>query len=188
MVSMADYTLSSRDCFQAYRSRKGAPQIRAFQESTAASTAVIAFGNVVQLDGGSTGDAHRIIRCSSGTGTAPLLLGGIVGVAAQGSTSDGSSSAQAAYDIRRQLSVWVQDADTEFKAPTRDVIRASMIGLGCEVNWDSTLNINLVSIASTSGDARFTITDILPATIGDTGGYVIGRFHSTAVSAVVQPR
>lgn len=129
----------------------------------------------------------RIIRCSSGTGTAPLLLGGIVGVAAQGSTSDGSTTGINTY-TNRQLSVWVQDANTEFQAPTREVIRAAMIGLGCEVNWDSTLNINVVSLASTSGDARFLITDVKPATIGDTGGYVIGRFHSTAVSAVVQPR
>ncbi len=181
---MADYTLSSRDSFQVYRSRKGTAQIRAFQESSCASTATIAFGNVVQLDGGSTGDAHRIIRCSSGTGTAPLLLGNIVGVAAQGSTGDGSTTGIATY-TNKQLSVWVADRDTEFKAPTRDVIRAAAIGLGCEVNWDSTLNINVVAIASTGGDARFVITDVIPATIGDTGGYVIGRFHSSAVAAVV---
>ncbi len=184
---MADYTLSSRDSISAYRSRKGSPYIRAFQESSCASTATIALGNVVQLDGGSTGDVHRIIRCSSGTGTTPLLLGGIVGVAAQASTSDGSTATLSNY-TNRQLSVWVADADTEFKVPTREQIRPALIGMGCEVNWDSTLNINLVSIASTAGDARFTVTDILPATVGDTGGYVIGRFHSTAVSAVVQPR
>lgn len=182
---MADYTLSSRDYPSAYRSRKGSPQIRSFQESSCASTATIQFGNVVQLDGGSSGDAHRIIRCSSGTGTAPLLLAGIVGVAAQGSTSDGSTATLTPY-TNRHLSVWVADADTEFKFPTREVIRPAMIGLGCEVNWDSTLNISLVSLASTAGDARFVITDVLPATIGDTGGYVIGRFHSTAVASVIR--
>jgi hypothetical protein len=182
---MADYTLSSRDCFMAYRAAKGSPRIKAFQESTCASTATVAFGNVVQLDGGSTGDAHRIVRCSSGTGTAPLLLAGIVGVAAQGSTSDGSSSAQAAYDVRRQLSVWLADRNTEFKAPTRDIIRASAIGLGCEINWDSTLNIQIATIASTTTDARFVITDVIPGTLGDTGGYWVGRFHSSATAAVV---
>lgn len=183
---MADYTLSSRDYISAYRSRKGSPQIRAFQESTCASTATIQFGNVVQFDGGSTLDVHRIIRASSGTGTAPLLLAGIVGVAAQGSTSDGSSATLTPY-TNRQLSVWVADRDTEFKVPTRELINARLIGAGCEVNWDSTLNINLVSLASTAGDARFTITDIFPATVGDTGGYVIGRFHSTATASVVAP-
>jgi hypothetical protein len=183
---MADVTHSSRSQVAAYRSAYGSPQIRSFQESTASSTAVIAVGQVVSFDLTDTA-AHRIVRCSTGAGAAPILSTSFCGVSASGSTSDGSTTGLSNANNRR-IDVWVADGLTEFKFPTKVVLASTLIGTALELSWDSTLGIHHVSANSTAGDLKVWITDIVPGTVGDTGGYLIGQFTSTAVSPVVRAR
>jgi len=183
---MADFTHSSRSAVTAYRAGKGSPRIVNLQESTAASTAVIAFGQVVSFDLTDTA-AHRIVRCSTGSGAAPILSTSICGVSAEASTSDGSTTGLS-NAANRRLSVYAADPDTEFRFPTKLVLTSTLVGTGLELSWDSTLSIHHVSANSTAGDLRVYITGIDPATVGDTGGYLFGRFFSTAVSPAVAAR
>ena len=176
---MADFPHSSRSYVKAYRSRSGAPPIKSYQESTAASTALIAFGNVVTFDASSA--AHRIVRASTMSGQAPFLGSNVVGVAAEGSTSDGSTAGLADYR-NRQISVWEAAPSVEFLFPTKLVIASTLVNTGLELSWDSTLNIHHVSANSTAGDLTVRITDVIPGTVGDTGGYLVGRFFSSVVA------
>lgn len=181
---MADFALSSRAVITPVLSGKGQPSVRAFEFSTCASTALIAFGNVVSFDLTSSA-THRIVRCSTASGQTPILSTSIAGVAAQADTSDGSTLG---LGPNRRGLVYLADGDTEFSFPTKLVIASTMIGLGYELSWDSTLNIHHVSQNSTAGDCLVTITGFDPARLGDTGGYVYGRFFSTATSPIVLAR
>jgi hypothetical protein len=183
---MADVTHSSRSQVTAYRSPHGSPQIRSFQESTAVSTAVIAAGQVVSFDLTDTA-AHRIVRCSTGVGAAPILSTSICGVSASGSTSDGSTTGLSNANNRR-IDVWLADGATEFKFPTKLVLASTLVGTALELSWDSTLSHHHLSANSTGGDLRVWVTEIVPGTVGDTGGYLIGQFTSTAVSPTVRMR
>ena len=183
---MADLTHSSRSIVRPYRTRTGSPRITSLQESTAASTALIAVGNVVSFDLTDSA-AHRIVRCSTSAGVTPILSTSIAGVAAEASTSDGSTTGLS-NRLNRRLSVWAADPGTEFLFPTKVVIDSTLVGTGLELSWDSTLNIHHVSANSTAGDQRVWVTDIPPGTQGDTGGYLIGKFFSTAVSPAVTLR
>lgn len=164
-----------------YRSAKGSARVLEFEESTCASTAVIGAGNVVVQDstgGGSV--AHRILRCSSAADGTPYLASVIVGVAAQGSTSDGSTTGLGTFG--RKLPVFVADPGTEFAFPFKGVIASTLVGASLELTWDSTSNFSYVGINSTATDGRVYITGIHQnSALGDTGGFLIGRFHSSAV-------
>lgn len=162
-----------------YRRNAGAAPIKSYQESTAASTAVIAYGNVVQFDETDSA-AHRIRRASTMSGAAPFLGTNIVGIAAQGSTSDGSTAGLGTEG--RKLSVYQAYPDVEFKFPTKVVIASTLVNTGLELSWDSTLNIHHVSANSTTGDLTVRITDVIPGTVGDTGGFLVGRFYSSVVA------
>lgn len=178
---MADLIHSSRSQVRVYRSARGSAPVQAFEESTCASTGVIAAGNVVVRD--STGAAtasHRIIRCSSATDGTPYLASEIIGVAAQGSTSDGSTTGLGTAG--RKLPVFLANPGTEFLFPFKGTIASSLVGTSMELTWDSTSGFNYVGTNSTAGDPRVYITEVVsPA--GDTGGWLAGRFHSSAVYA-----
>lgn len=180
---MADVTHSSRSCIRVGRVAKGSARMLAFEESTCASTAVISFGNVVVFDStGATTGIHRIIRASSAADGTPFLASNIVGVAAQGSTSDGSTTGLGTRG--RDINVYVADPGTEFEFPTKVVIASTIVGSAMELTWDSTSNFNYVATNSTAGDARVYITGIsAKSQVGDTGGWLLGRFHSSAVNA-----
>lgn len=177
---MADFVHSSRSYVKAYRSRVGSPPVTSYQESTAASTAVIGFGQVVQFDQTDTA-AHRIRRASTMAGQAPFLGANIVGVSAEASTSDGSTTGLADYR-NRQISVWEAAPNTEFLFPTKVVIASTLVNTGLELSWDSTLSIHHLTANSTAGDQTVRVTGIIPGTVGDTGGFLIGRFFSSVVA------
>lgn len=179
MSSLADVSHSSRSYVKAYRSRYGSPPITSYEESTAASTAVIGFGQVVQFDETDTA-AHRIRRCSTASGQTPIQASNIVGVSAQGSTSDGSTAGLGSEG--RKLSVWEAAPDVEFLFPTKVVIASTLVNTGLELSWDSTLNIHHLSANSTAGDRTVRVTGIIPGTVGDTGGWLIARFYSSVVA------
>jgi hypothetical protein len=176
---MADVTHSSRSYVSVKRSRYGSPPTNSYEESTAASTAVIQFGQVVMFDATDSA-AHRIVRCSTTSGASPILASNIVGVAAQGSTSDGSTSGLGTEG--RKLSVWEAAKDVEFQFPTKVVIASTLVNTGLELSWDSTLSIHHLSANSTAGDQIVRVTGIIPGTVGDTGGYLYGRFYSSVVA------
>lgn len=179
---MADVTHSSRSYVKAYRSRYGSAPTNSYDESTAASTAVVGFGQVVMFDA-TNGATHRIVRCSTANGAAPILASNIVGVAAQGSTSDGSTSGLDSEG--RKLSVWEAAPDVEFLFPTKVVIASTLVNTGLELSWDSTLGIHHLSANSSAGDLTVRVTGVIPGTVGDTGGYLLGRFYSSVVAPAI---
>jgi hypothetical protein len=177
---MADYTLSARDTIRPYRCRAGSPRIVTLDASTAVSTARIAVGNVVQFDATDSA-AHRLVRSSTGT-LGGLLSVNIVGVAAQADESDGSTSGMG--EGKRPISVWAANPDTEFMFPAKGVLASTLIGGARALSWDSTLAIHVCHIAnSTAAVLPVRITKVINP--GDTNGYVVGRFTSTAVAPFV---
>lgn len=182
---MADVALSSRTTVRPYRSRAGSPQIRALEASTCVSTALIQYGQVVSFDIDASSASHRVVRCSSASGQNPILSTSIAGVAAEADASDGSTLG---VGPNRKIAVYLADNATEFLFPTKLVIASTCIGLSYELSWDSTLACHHLSANSTAGDCRLTVTDIVPGTLGDTGGYFVGRFQSSACSPIVLNR
>lgn len=180
---MADYTHSSRSVVRVYRSRHGSPPINSYDESTAASTAVIQVGQVVMFDPAESSAAHRVSRCSTASGQSPIQPVNVVGVSAQGSTSDGSTTGLGSEG--RKLSIWEATPDVEFLFPTKVVIASTLVNTGLELSWDSTLGIHHVSANSTAGDRVVRITGVVPGTVGDTGGFLVGRFYSSVVAPAI---
>lgn len=176
---MADFTHSSRSYIKVYRSRYGAPAVRSYDESSAASTAVIKFGQVVMLDA-TDGATHRVVRCSTANGADPILATNIVGVSGTDSASDGSTATIG--QETRKVSVYEATPEVEFLFPTKVVIASTLVNTGLELSWDSTLSIHHVSANSTAGDRIVRITDVIPGTVGDTGGFLVGRFYSSVVA------
>jgi len=174
---MSDITLSSRTGIRPFRSRAGSPRIVTYPAaSTCASTARIVAGQVVQLDATSTSN-HKIIRASTAAGH-PNLSTNIIGIAAQ--SDDGTVTDP-------PLSVWAQDGNTEFIFPTKIAgTGSSLVGTALALGFDSTLAIHYLAANSTAGDLRVWVTDVLNP--GDTNGYVVGRFFSTAVAPAVWTR
>jgi hypothetical protein len=173
---MAQISLSSNTGISPYRTRSGAPRIATFQgASTAASTSNIRVGQVVSFDATST-SAHRLIRCS--TGATAIVSTTIAGVAAAEffpSATTGSSAS---------ISVWAADGVTEFKFPTKIAgTTPELLGTIMSLEYDSTLAIHYLRANSTAGDQRVRITEVLGA--GDTNGYVVGVFISSACSPAV---
>lgn len=179
---MADITLSTRTIIRPYRSRAGSPLTLTRDASTCASTAVIHLGNVVQFDIVSESASHRLVRASTAAGH-PNLSTNIAGVAAATDTSDGSTlSANGA----RPLTFWAADANTEFLFPTKVATASTLEGTNLALGFDSTLGIHYLTANSTAGDRRVQVTEV--PNPGDTNGYVVGRFLSTAVSPAIWPR
>lgn len=180
---MGDFTHSSRSFVSFKRCRTGSPRIGSYQESTSVASSVIGFGQVVQFDQTDSA-AHRIRRASTMAGQAPFLGTNIVGVAAEASTSDGSTTGLSDYRNRR-LSVWEATLDTEFQFPCKLILASTLVNTGLELSWDSSLNIHHLSANSTAGDQTVIVTGIPPGTEGDTGGYLYGRFFSSVVARSV---
>lgn len=180
---MADITLSSATYVRPYTANHGTPRIRYYQESTYASTAPIAYGNVVTFDEAEATAAHRVVRGSTAAGR--LLSTGIVGIAAEASTGvpnpPGSS---------RVLGVYVADGQTEFLFPFKGTVASSHVGALIDLNWDSTDNYHYLDATSTAASARVYVTEIPnEATVnGDTNGFYVGQFVSTAVAPSVRIR
>lgn len=181
---MADFTHSSRSCITPKRTYKGSPSIASFEASTAVSTALIQYGQVVSFDLESSA-THRVVRCSTASGATPILSTSIAGVSASADTSDGSTLG---LGPNRTVSVYLADDDAEFSFPTKIVLASTIIGLGYELSWDSTLGIHHLTVNSTAGDQKVYITGFDNSKAGDTGGFVYGRFFSTAVSPIVAAR
>jgi len=176
---LADFTHSSRSAVRVYRSKTGSPPINSYDESTAASTAVIAGGQVVMFDP-TAASAHRVVRCSTASGADPIQPVNVIGVSAGGTGSDGSSGTIGTE--ARKVSVFEATPNVEFLFPFKGIIASTLVNTGLELSWDSTLGIHHVSANSTAGDRVVRITGLVPGTVGDTGGFLIGRFYSSVVA------
>lgn len=178
---MAQISHSSRTGIFAFRTRTGSPRILSPDASTAASTALIQAGQVVEYDGGASSAAHRIVRASTVAGH-PVLAANICGIAAAPDTSDGSTSGLA--DGKRRISVWAADGQTEFLFPSKiSAVASTLVGTALALGWDSTLNFHYLTANSTAGDRRVWVTEVQNP--GDSNGYLWGRFTSSAVSPAV---
>lgn len=197
---MADYTINTGSNPYHGRSRKGAstPSIEYFQESTAASTAVIKLGDIVSRDTTVTTGGFRIRRAYAGGGDGANLLAiaqHIVGVAIEGSTSDGSatglSSGTGGTPLTRKIGVAVADGDTEFVGyligdTSAAVSRSSLVGLQRSVRYDSTNHIfGIDSTNSTVALRTIVLTGIPEGTEDSTNGPMYFKFLSSNVDEAV---
>ena len=195
---MADYTINTASNPYHGRSRKGAstPVIEYFQESTAASTAVIKLGDIVSRDTSVSTGGFRIKRAYAGGGNGSNLLAigqHIVGVAVEGSTSDGSatglSSGTGGTPLTRKIGVAVADGETEFVGyliGDAAVSRSSLVGQQKAVRYDSTNHIfGVDSTNSTAALVTVTITGIPEGTEDSTNGPVYFKFLSSNVDEAV---
>lgn len=195
---MADWTINSGSNPSHYKSRGGAatPVIQYFQESTAASSAVIKCGDFVSNDTVVTTGGFRIVRAPFNGGNGGNLLNttNVLGIASEGSTSDGSTTglteAGANQAGARMIGVFVAQADVEYKGyliGNNNVSGSSLIGALRAVRYDSTNHIyGIDSTNSTAAHLAVVVTDVPLETRGDTNGPVIFRLASSWVSAAVR--
>ena len=199
---MADWANSSGNKIRPYRSPWGAPIIRHFEESTAASTAVILRGDVVTNNTVVTTGGFRVLRApsSGGTGTNVMQVGikSLVGVAVQTSTGDGSTTGITANGLgitnNRKIAVALADPRQEFLGYTstleggNGVASLLFVGANRAVVYDRNLHTHFIaSTNSTETLAAVTITEISQDVYGDSGGWpVIFRFLSTNLHPLVQ--
>ena len=197
---MADWTINADSNPRHGRTRKGAdtPVIQYFQESSAVSTAVIKYGDIVSQDTTVSTGGFRIRRAYAGGGNGANLLAigqHIVGVAAEGSTSDGNSSlvdgssAAPGAPLNRQIGVFAAEPGVEyigFLIGNSPVSASSLIGVQRCVRYDSTNHIfGVDSTNSTAALMTVTITGVVEGTNGDTNGPVYFKFLSSNVSEAV---
>lgn len=198
---MAQINGSTNSIIRPVRSPLGSPQIRHFQESTCASSAVILRGDPVTFDTVVT-TALRIVKAPSSQGAVGnLLQNGIVslvGIALANSTSDGSTLGQTAstarYDGAKYIPVALADGLTEFAVTISSVgaapqaVASSMVGVSYPLEINRTLNRWFLSSTnqSTAADLSVVVTDVPSESIGDTGGVVYFKFLSTMVHRSVR--
>lgn len=190
---MADWTIGADSNPAHFRSRGGAgtPVIRYFQESTAASTAVIKYGDIVSNDTVVSTGGFRIVRApaNGGGGSDLLLTTNVIGVAVEASTSNGST-AGLSNPNHRLIGVAIAEPGAEYVGYLiggANASASSLIGLTRAVRYDATNHIFAVdSTNSTAALHSVVITDIPDGTVGDTNGPVVFKFLSTGVSPAVR--
>lgn len=195
---MADWTIGADSNPRHYRSQNGAatPVIRYFQESTAASTAVIKYGDIVSNDTVVTTGGFRLKRApfNGGNGANLLNTTNVVGIAAEGSTSDGGTTGLTQGNLNqagaRMIGVFIAESNVEYLGyliGDNNASGSSLVGLLRAVRYDSTNHIyGIDSTNSTAALASVVITDVPLETVGDTNGPVVFKFLSTGVSGAVR--
>lgn len=192
---MADWTIGTGSNPSHGRTNGGAatPLIRYFEESTCASTAVIKLGDIVALDTVVSTGGPRVVRApfAGGTGANLLLSNALIGVAAEGSTSDGSTAglvaAGTAGPRSKKLGVFVYEPGVEYSGfLSAGVSNSTQIGTSKAVRYDSTNHVYMIdSTNSTAALVMAVITGIPDETIGDTNGPVYFKLLSSNISLVV---
>lgn len=188
---MADWTINSGSNPSHGRTAKGTntPALAYFQESTAASSAVIKLGDIVSQDTTVSTGGFRIRRAYAGGGNGANLLAigqHIVGVATEGSTSDGSASTNGDGKV---IGVAVAAPDVEYIGyliGNSAISASSLIGQQKAVRYDSTNHIFAIdSTNSTAALVTVTLTGVPQGTEGDTNGPMYFKFLSSNVSEAV---
>lgn len=205
---MAQRDGSSNSGLRPVRSAYGSIAIRAYEESTCASSKTIQVGDIVTFDTVVTTHARIVVAPSSQGNAANLLQNGItslVGVAVSASTSDGSTTglqeSTLRGDGRRTILVAIADGFTEYAIDISSVGAtpqppcSSMIGniypiecIRSAVGQKGGHGVWFLSSTnlSTAADLSFVVTDVPSDQIGTTGGFVYGKFLSTMVHRSVR--
>lgn len=189
---MADWTINADSNPRHGRTRFGAatPAIQYFQESSAVSTAVIKYGDIVSRDTTVSTGGFRIKRAyhAGGNGGNLLSIGQtIIGIAVEGSTSDGSgtnlSSGGVGLIQNRLIGVAVAEPGCEYVGYlTAGASASSNNGDDFAVRYDSTNHVFLVdSTNSTAALVTVKQTGVPDGTEGDTNGPVYFKFLSSNV-------
>jgi hypothetical protein len=167
---MADYTLSSGNVCEPYRTPWGAFHTRHYAVSSGVSSATIHVGRPVTLDYTLAGNTSNAGYVKASTADNTFYLVGIAGAEASGST---------AVNAVTTIPVYEANPMQEFSAVTKGgTLQSSQVGLTKTLHWDSTLNIAYVDLsASTVTDHRVVVTQLLNDQ-GDSGGRVAFRFIS----------
>ena len=197
---MAQWTNSSGHWLRPYMSPFGSPQIKYYQESTAAaSSACIRVGDVVRRSTITSTGGFRIVRdhSTAGNGANLVHIGGaeIIGVAVTASTSDGSTRGLVDDSSRvisglgpRTIGVAVADGLTEYlghfyQGDTAALAASSRAGSVRPLQYDSSRNTYFVaSTNSTAALANVRIVGFPTDVLGDSGGVpCLFKFLSTQV-------
>lgn len=181
---MAQLNHSTRSTPEPNRTLRGSFRLEYFQPSTCVSTAVIAYGDVVQFDVNVASANHRIVKSSTMANAPNVVSTAIVGIAAEADTS----SVSAASPSPTKIGVYVAERDSEFVFPSKTagaVYDSSLVGLRKAIGYDSTNSMFYIDTAnSTAGDATVLITG-LANDAGTTNGALIARFISTNVARLI---
>jgi len=177
---MAQITNSTRSCPRPHRSRRGDYWLQEFTASTAISTAVIRYGDVVQFDVNTADASAKIVKSSTMANVPNVISSAFLGIAVQGSTGDGSTSTE-------KLTVCMAEPTTEFLWPTKLAgadHTSTLVNKRKAIGYDSTLGMFYMDNAnSTAGDASLVITDVIEP--GTTNGLVVAKFLSTVTARYV---
>lgn len=199
---MADWANSSGNKIRPYRSPYGAPIIRHFEESTAASSDVIVRGDVLTNDTLVTTGGLRVLHAPSsagdGTNLMQVAITSLIGVALQNSTGNGSTTGITANglgrDNNRKIAVALAAPEQEFWGYNSTlnggdgVASNLLVGANRPIVYDRNLHTYFVaSTNSTAGNAAVVITEVPQSVYGDSGGFpVIFKFLSSNLHAVVR--
>jgi hypothetical protein len=188
---MATWTANAASGIRPYRSAHGAPIIRYFTPTTAASTATcIKTGDIVQFDTAVATAAHRVALAQStggnGANLLSILADKLLGIAMEPDLSDGSTLGMA---TRNKIGVALITPTQEFIGYTRwaGPVTSTFIGQTRSVIRDSTLRIWQVdSTNSTAALQTVVITEVPEEYEGSTGGQVVFKFLSSLAHPVAQ--
>ena len=168
---MAQVALSSGSICRPYRSPWGAFPIK--HMIPVSSNAAIHTGRMMGLLTGASSAAGQVIPTSNAAFS-------IVGIAASSLAAGSTTTRNSAIPI------YEANPNVEFVANTiGGVVASSLVGLRRALHWDSTLNISVVDVATSTGaDARVVVTGIpgengvtgLQGELGDSGAQVTFKF------------
>ena len=202
---MAQWNNSSGYGPRPYRNPWGSPQIRYFQESTAAaSTAMIAVGDVVRRSTVTTTGGFRVVRdwSTAGNGANLMHIGGaeVLGICVSANPDTRASSAGLVDDSSdavagvgtRLVGVAVADGLTEYlgyfyQGDTAARAASSLTGLNRPLQYDSSRNTYFIaSTNSTAALVNVRIVGFPNDVLGDSGGVpCLFKFLSSAVHPAV---
>jgi|TARA_R110002110_G_scaffold344363_6_gene554347 hypothetical protein len=168
---MAQFTISSGDTLRPFKSRSGGVVLESGPESTAQTFRV---GAVLELDTQVSTSKHRLRVALTSAST--VTSQGIVGVAAEGASSNTDQTAI----------YWPVNSDTEFIGRSRGLALAStQVGNYYGLFYDSTKTVFGVDMANAvSTSMRVQVTGLVDD-VGDTGGQVRFKFAVPAGSTNV---
>jgi hypothetical protein len=143
------------------------------------------YGDIVQFDVNVASANHRIVKFLTMANAPAVLSSAFIGIAveAEPANSSISSVSPSPYTIL----VCVANAQTEFIFPSKSVTASSLIGLRKQTAYDTTNSMFYCNVASTSGDSSNTLVITEVPNAGDTNGFVVAKFLSTAVARIVSP-
>jgi hypothetical protein len=147
------------------------------------SSAVIAYGDVVQFDVNVATAAHRIVKASTMAAAPNVISTALVGIAAEADASSVSATSPSPGTI----GVICANNNTEFIWPSKATgaqHASSLVGSRRALGYDSTNSMFYLDVAnSTAGDATQIVVDVIDP--GTTNGLIVTKFISTNVSRIV---